>query len=59
MRALKGKDAYTVYHPYPVNFSELYKAMQPFCESTADQMLTGKSNISEIKRLEQLLENSL
>jgi len=43
MRALQGKDAYTIYHPYPVNFSELYKAMQPFCETSASQMLTEKT----------------
>jgi len=31
-RALKGKTAYTVWHPYPVAIPELYRAMQPFCE---------------------------
>jgi hypothetical protein len=30
-RALEGKEAYTVWHPYPVALPELYKAMQPFC----------------------------
>jgi hypothetical protein len=28
--ALIGKDIYTVWHPYPLNFSELYEEIQPF-----------------------------
>jgi len=29
-RALSGKEAYTVRHPYPVAFSDLYEVMQPY-----------------------------
>lgn len=32
-RALSGKDAYMVRHPYPLSFEELYTKMRPFCES--------------------------
>jgi hypothetical protein len=34
LRALEGKEAYTVRHPYPVSFDHLYEAMQPFVESS-------------------------
>jgi hypothetical protein len=34
LRALEGKPAYTVRHPYPVSFDQLYEAMQPFVESS-------------------------
>jgi hypothetical protein len=34
-RALAGKEAYTVRHPYPVSFERLYEAMQPFVESSS------------------------
>ena len=30
--ALEGKQAYKVFHPYPVSFEELFDHMQPFCE---------------------------
>ena len=33
LRALEGKEAYTVRHPYPVSFDSLYEAMQPFVEA--------------------------
>jgi len=32
-RALAGKEAYTVWHPYPFSFQEVFEAMRPFCES--------------------------
>ena len=32
-RALAGKDAYTVGHPYPFSLRELFERMRPFCES--------------------------
>jgi hypothetical protein len=31
-RALAGKDAYTVYHPYPVSLPALYDAIRPLCQ---------------------------
>jgi hypothetical protein len=31
-RALAGKEAYVVRHPYPVSFRDLYARMSPFCE---------------------------
>jgi hypothetical protein len=30
-RALAGKEAYVVWHPYPVSFQELYEKVRPFC----------------------------
>lgn len=30
-RALEGKEAYHVLHPYPVSFDELFSHLQPFC----------------------------
>lgn len=32
-RALAGKEAYVVRHPYPVSFGDLYEAMSPFCKA--------------------------
>jgi len=32
-RALAGKEAYTVWHPYPVVLPRLYEAMSPFAEA--------------------------
>jgi hypothetical protein len=32
-RALADKEAYAVWHPYPLSFEELYKKMKPYCES--------------------------
>ncbi len=29
-RALAGKDTYTIWHPYPLVFSELYGEIEPF-----------------------------
>jgi hypothetical protein len=34
LQALRGKEAYTVRHPYPVSFEQLYEAMLPFVESS-------------------------
>jgi hypothetical protein len=34
LRALQGKEAYIVRHPYPVSFEQLYEAMLPFVESS-------------------------
>jgi len=31
LRALAGKPAFAVYHPYPVSLPALYEAMQPYC----------------------------
>ena len=31
-QALVGKEAYAVYHPYPVEFERLFARMQPLCE---------------------------
>jgi len=31
-KALKGKEAYTVFHPYPVSFPKLFEIMKPYCE---------------------------
>ncbi|MGH7493003.1 MAG: hypothetical protein ACREOO_11480 [bacterium] len=31
-RALAGKEAYVVRHPYPVSFRDLYASMSPYCE---------------------------
>lgn len=33
-RALEGKEAYQVSHPYPLSFQKLYDTMRPFCEKT-------------------------
>ena len=33
-RSLVGKEAFIVRHPYPVHFSDLYKALRPYCEQT-------------------------
>jgi hypothetical protein len=30
--ALSGKEAYGVFHPYPVSFQALFDAIHPFCE---------------------------
>ncbi|MFW6116102.1 MAG: hypothetical protein ACOC6F_00100 [bacterium] len=30
-RALEGKEAYQVFHPYPVSFEELFSHLQPLC----------------------------
>lgn len=32
-RAFAGKEAYTVRHPYPFSFDELFERMQPYCEA--------------------------
>jgi hypothetical protein len=32
-RALSGKEAYMVRHPYPIIFEDLYAKMKPFCEA--------------------------
>jgi len=32
-RALAGKEAFTVWHPYPFSFEELFEKMQPLCEA--------------------------
>jgi len=37
-RALSGKEAYTVRHPYPVSFQELYEKMKPYCESKVSRL---------------------
>jgi hypothetical protein len=29
--ALEGKEAYQVFHPYPVSFEQLYKSLRPLC----------------------------
>ncbi len=29
--ALRGKEAYTVYHPYPISFEQLFKHLEPYC----------------------------
>ena len=34
-RALSGKDAYIVRHPYPCSLDDLYERMSPFCETAA------------------------
>ena len=34
-RALTGKEAYTVRHPYPVSLDRLFEAMKPFVEQRA------------------------
>ena len=34
-RALAGKEAYTVRHPYPVSLDRLFEAMKPFVEQRA------------------------
>jgi hypothetical protein len=31
VRALEGKEAYQVFHPYPVSFEELFSHLQPLC----------------------------
>lgn len=31
LKALAGKPAYAVYHPYPVSLPALYEAMRPYC----------------------------
>jgi hypothetical protein len=31
-RALRGKEAYMVRHPYPLSFQELFERMRPYCE---------------------------
>lgn len=33
-RALAGKEAYAVWHPYPVSFEALYEKMKPYCEAS-------------------------
>lgn len=32
IRALENRDAYAVYHPYPVSVPALFEAMKPFCQ---------------------------
>lgn len=32
-RAFAGKEAYTVRHPYPFSFDELFEGMRPYCEA--------------------------
>ena len=34
-RALDGKEAYQVNHPYPLSFPKLYDTMRPFCETNS------------------------
>jgi len=38
-RALSGKDAYTVSHPYPVDLPALFQKMTPFCRATLSNPL--------------------
>ena len=33
-RALMGKETYTIRHPYPLPFSEIYETIKPFCEAS-------------------------
>ncbi len=37
-RALAGKEAYRVMHPYPVPLPDLYAAMKPYCEKSASSV---------------------
>ena len=37
-RALLGKEAYLVRHPYPFSFAELYDKMSPFCAQASGQI---------------------
>lgn len=32
VQALSGKEAYSVYHPYPAPISKLFQSIRPFCE---------------------------
>lgn len=41
-RALAGKEAYTVMHPYPVALPQLYAAMRPYCETAGNVTTTTK-----------------
>lgn len=34
LRALQGKETYTVRHPHPIVFASLYETVKPFCETT-------------------------
>jgi hypothetical protein len=36
-RALSGKKAYAVFHPYPVSFEALFERMGPYCGKDSDQ----------------------
>jgi hypothetical protein len=36
-RALAGKETYRVLHPYPVDLSELFKQMSPFCRRVSEK----------------------
>jgi hypothetical protein len=38
-RALEGKDAYKVRHPYPVSLEALFNRMEPFCEKTPENSM--------------------
>jgi hypothetical protein len=38
-RALLGKEAYIVRHPYPVSLPELYESMRPYCETPVKRSL--------------------
>lgn len=36
-RALAGKEAYTVWHPYPCSFEDLFEQMRPHCEASSSR----------------------
>jgi hypothetical protein len=36
LRALQGKETYTLRHPHPIPFSSLYEAVKSFCETTTN-----------------------
>ena len=37
LQALAGKDAYTVYHPYPVELKKLYEVISPLCTPATER----------------------
>ncbi len=48
-QALAGKEAYTVRHPYPVSFEQLYEAMRPLVEQTT-RTFSPAQVASEVRR---------
>jgi hypothetical protein len=42
-KALAGKDAYAVYHPYPVSLTALYEAIAPLCTGDPSSSCSSKS----------------
>jgi len=48
VRALDGKEAYKIIHPYPLSFPKLYEIMRPFCDRKTSITRQSQTTIATI-----------